>query len=64
LKIDLTHFDSPESEVLRKKFNISGVPTVVMLYADGSEAQEMRSIGYFTPKEFLAKLKQVTFTGR
>jgi thiol:disulfide interchange protein DsbD len=64
LKVDLTHFDSPESEMLRKKFNISGVPTVVLLRADGSEALEMRSIGFFIPKEFLAKLKQVQSTER
>jgi thiol:disulfide interchange protein DsbD len=63
LKVDLTHFDSPESETLRKKFNISGVPTVVVLRADGSEALEIRGIGFFTPKEFLTKLKQIQSTG-
>ena len=59
LKVDLTHFDSPESEVLRKKFNITGVPTVVVLRFDGTEAMEVRSVGFFTPKEFLAKIAQL-----
>lgn len=58
LKVDLTHFDSPESEALRKKFNIAGVPTVVVLRADGTEAMDVRSVGFFTPKEFLAKIAQ------
>jgi thiol:disulfide interchange protein DsbD len=64
LKVDLTHFDSPESEFLRKKFNISGVPTVVVIRTDGSEALDARGIGFFLPKEFLAKLKQDSLIGR
>jgi thiol:disulfide interchange protein DsbD len=59
IKVDLTHFDSPESEALRKKFNISGVPTVIFIRADGTEADESRIVGFVTPKEFLGKLKQI-----
>jgi len=59
IKVDMTHFDSPESEALRKKFNISGVPTVIFIRADGTEASESRIIGFITPKEFLIKLKQL-----
>ena len=58
LKVDMTYFDSPESETLRKKFNISGVPTVVFIRTDGTEATESRIIGFAHPKEFLDKLKQ------
>jgi thiol:disulfide interchange protein DsbD len=58
IKVDLTHFDSPESEALRKKFNISGVPTILFIRADGTEASDLRMIGFVTPKEFLMKLKQ------
>jgi thiol:disulfide interchange protein DsbD len=58
LKVDLTHFDSPESEALRKRFNISGVPTVVFIREDGTEANESRIVGFVPPKEFLTKLKQ------
>jgi thiol:disulfide interchange protein DsbD len=58
LKVDLTYFDSPESETLRKKFNISGVPTVVFIRTNGTEATESRIIGFVPPKEFLAKLNQ------
>jgi len=59
MKVDLTHFDSPESEALRKKFNISGVPTVLFIRADGTEASESRIIGFIPPKDFLSKLKLV-----
>ena len=58
IKVDLTHFDSQEAEVLRKKFNISGVPTIIFIRADGTEAIESRIIGFVSPKEFLTKLKQ------
>jgi thiol:disulfide interchange protein DsbD len=58
IKVDLTHFDSPKAETLRKKFNISGVPTVIFILADGTEASESRIIGFVNPKEFLTKLKQ------
>ena len=59
IKVDLTHFDSPESEALRKKFNISGVPTVIFIRTDGTEADESRIVGFVNPKEFLGKLKQI-----
>ena len=63
LKVDLTHFDSPESETLRKKYNISGVPTVVFIRMDGTEATESRITGFIPPKEFITKLKQAFPTG-
>ena len=60
LKVDLTHFDSPEAEALRKKFNISGVPTIVFLNSNGDEHAESRVVGFLPPKDFLNKLKSVT----
>ena len=60
MKVDLTHFDSPEAETLRKKFDISGVPTVVFIKADGLEASEARIVGFAPPNEFISKLKQAT----
>jgi thiol:disulfide interchange protein DsbD len=58
LKVDLTLFDSQESEALRKKFNISGVPTIMFIRTDGTEAIDSRIIGFAPPKEFLSKLNQ------
>jgi thioredoxin:protein disulfide reductase len=59
LKVDLTHFDSPEAEALRKKYNIAGVPTIVFLKSDGEEATDARVIGFVAPKEFIQRLKTV-----
>jgi thiol:disulfide interchange protein DsbD len=58
LKVDLTQFDSPESEALRREFNISGVPTVVFLAGDGSENPDTRILGFVPPKEFLATFRR------
>ena len=63
MKVDLTHFDSRESETVRKKFNISGVPTVILLRGDGTEPMDSRIVGYIPPSEFLKKLKQAMLTG-
>jgi thiol:disulfide interchange protein DsbD len=63
MKVDLTQFDSPESEALRKRFNISGVPTIVFIRTDGTEASDARIIGFVPAKEFLLKLKQAFSAG-
>ncbi len=55
LKVDLTHFDSPQSESLRKKYNIAGVPTIVFLNKNGTEVAASRIVGYLPPKEFVQK---------
>ncbi|MEX1274958.1 MAG: cytochrome c biogenesis protein CcdA, partial [Bacteroidota bacterium] len=59
LKVDLTHFDSPESEALRKRFMIAGVPTIVFLDRNGEEVVSSRVIGYLPPKEFLERVNAV-----
>ncbi len=59
LKVDLTSFDSPESEALRKEFNIAGVPTIVFLNGRGEEVKAARVIGYLPPKQFLERVKEV-----
>ncbi len=57
LKVDLTHFDSPEAEALRKRFNIAGVPTIVFLDREGFEVESARVVGYLSPEQFLQKMK-------
>jgi thiol:disulfide interchange protein DsbD len=63
LKVDVTQFDSPQSDAVRKKYNISGVPTIVFLRHDGTEAADSRIVGFVSPGEFLAKLKQANSNG-
>lgn len=56
LKVDLTQFGSEDSESLRQKFNVAGVPTIIFLNAEGQEVPASRIVGYAKPKEFIEKL--------
>lgn len=57
LKVDLTYFDSPEAEALRKRYSIAGVPTIVFLGADGLEVSAARVIGFLPPEQFLERVR-------
>ncbi|MCI0694820.1 thioredoxin family protein [candidate division KSB1 bacterium] len=56
LKVDLTHFNSSESEALRQQFNISGVPTIVFLGRDCEEVPGTRVVGYLPPEKFIERM--------
>ena len=55
-KIDMTK-TTQENEDLRKKFNVIGMPTVLILSADGSEVY--RLTGFVNADEFLDYIKNV-----
>lgn len=57
LRVDLTRFDSPESEQWRQKFGITGVPTVLFLAPDGREIAAARVEGFLPPRPFLERLR-------
>ena len=58
VKVDLTSADDPKAEMLRKKYQARGVPTLVFLRPDGEEIAGLRGTG-FEPKEvFLEKMNQ------
>ncbi len=59
LKVDLTHFDSPESEELRRQYNVAGVPTIVFLDEDGDEVTDARVVGFVGPDEFVKRIEKV-----
>lgn len=59
LKVDLTHFDSPESEALRQQYNIAGVPTIVFIDPEGNEVREARVVGFMRPNEFMRRVEMV-----
>lgn len=59
LKVDLTNFDSPESEELRQQFNIIGVPTIVFIDVTGEEVNRARVTGFLNPSAFLEKVSLV-----
>lgn len=55
LKVDMTKSLSPEVEALRNKFNIIGVPTVIIINAEGKEIN--RITGFVPADEFLKLLE-------
>jgi len=59
LKVDLTNFSSPESEAIRKRYDVAGVPTIVFLGSDGDERPEARITGFLGPEAFLERLEYV-----
>ncbi|MFH0988949.1 MAG: cytochrome c biogenesis protein CcdA [bacterium] len=60
LKVNLTLFDSPEAEALRKKYSIAGVPTILFLGPEGLEVPGSRVVGFLPPNKFNEKIKLVT----
>jgi thiol:disulfide interchange protein DsbD len=59
LKVDLTKYDSPESEALRKQFNIAGVPTIIFINSRGEEVTAARIVGFLEAQEFIQKVMMV-----
>ncbi|MEX0684465.1 MAG: cytochrome c biogenesis protein CcdA [Balneolales bacterium] len=59
LKVDLTHFDSPESENLRQKYSVAGVPSIVFINSSGEEVHKARVVGFLKPADFLKRVEMV-----
>jgi thiol:disulfide interchange protein/DsbC/DsbD-like thiol-disulfide interchange protein len=57
-KVDLTHFDSPESVELRKEYDVAGVPTIIFL-RNGSEVPGTRIVGYAEKEDLLQNLESL-----
>lgn len=58
-KVDLTNFDSEESEILRQQFDIIGVPTIVFIGSNGQEVKTARIVGFLNPEDFLEQVDMV-----
>jgi thiol:disulfide interchange protein DsbD len=56
LKADLTHFQSDQTNALRTKFNIRGVPTIVFINKEGIELNDLRLIGFEEADQFLERM--------
>jgi thiol:disulfide interchange protein DsbD len=63
-KVDLTRYDSPESESLRKQYGITGVPTVVFLDLEGREVRDARVEGFLPPEQFLDRMRLAAATAK
>ena len=57
IKIDMTKSSSPEVERLRKKFNVIGVPTIIIINSKGGEAE--RLTGFTNAEQFLGIINKV-----
>jgi thiol:disulfide interchange protein DsbD len=63
-KVDLTRYDAPESQALRAKFGVTGVPEVLFFTPDGREMRNLRVIGFLTPELFLQRMHHVLDGGK
>ncbi|GAB4374391.1 MAG: protein-disulfide reductase DsbD [Calditrichia bacterium] len=59
LKVDLTQSGSPESQRLKNRFQIKGVPTLVFLTPEGEELSDRRVVGFMNKEEFLPIMQSV-----
>jgi thioredoxin:protein disulfide reductase len=57
LKVDLTNFDSPESQELRSTYSIAGVPTIVFIGAGGEEVTTIRAVGFVPANDLLERVR-------
>ena len=57
LKVDMTKSASDETEKIRKKFNIVGMPTIIFFNSEGKEVE--RLTGFVPPEEFAEILKKI-----
>lgn len=55
-KVDLTRFDSPESQALRARYGVAGVPEILFL-APAGEVRAARVTGFLPPEAFLARME-------
>lgn len=53
LRVDMTRDGNAVSERQALRFSVRGVPTVVFLGPDGGELEDLRSVGYQLPEEFM-----------
>lgn len=57
LKVDLTQYESYEAELLRKHFDVDGVPTIVFINSQGEEVRASRVVGYLGASAFLKRIE-------
>jgi thiol:disulfide interchange protein DsbD len=58
IKVDLTKSNNPESIILKEKFDIKGVPTLVFLSPGGKEIPGTRVVGFMEKDPFLLVMEK------
>ena len=64
MKADLTRDTSPEAKVLRERYDIRGVPTVIFLNPQCEEILKLRFTGFIKTEEFLKKMEEALLNDR
>jgi thiol:disulfide interchange protein DsbD len=59
IKVDLTKFQSEETNKLRTKYNVIGVPAIIFLDKNGAEIENLRLAGFEEAEQFLARMQKV-----
>lgn len=59
LKADLTQSEAEQVKMLKKKYNIRGVPTIVFINRNGTEVSDLRLLGYEPPEDFIQRMERV-----
>jgi len=54
----MSDYESSESERLREKFGVTGVPEMLFLDARGNELTDERIIGFVGPEDFLRRMER------
>ncbi len=62
LRIDLSNYDSPESVLLRQRFEVTGVPEIMFLDTQGNEVPDVRVLGFLSATDFLQRIKKARFS--
>jgi thiol:disulfide interchange protein DsbD len=57
VKVDATHDDDPSIDVLKDRYRVVGLPTVILLGSDGRE--RTRFTDFVPPDRFLSAIRQV-----
>ena len=58
VKADLTHFQTEQTSVIREKYKVMGVPTIVFIDKDGNELSELRLIEFEEADQFLERMNK------
>ncbi len=59
LRADATHELTPDAEALVERYDIYGVPTVLLFDRTGAERRDLRLLGFVPPDEFLELVRQL-----
>lgn len=58
VRVDMSDYESPESERLREQFGVTGVPEMLFIDARGNEIKGSRIIGFLGPEDFLRRVER------